>query len=432
MAHDVFLSYSSKDKHATDAACAVLERAGVRVWMASRDNLAGLSWAASILSAINNARVMVLVFSEAANSSPYLEREVERAINKGLPVILFRIEDAAPSGALEYFISANHWLDAFTKPLEPCLDRLAEMVRRVIEVKYGGAGHVGEEEAARRAEEQRKAEQALREKWDAERGEAERRSLAERQAEEERRGRVEAKAARLEGERAEAERRAEPERESEKAARRAAEEVGRRKAEQAMRERREAERAEAARQKRERAGPANGPDRVAPAELELWRAITQDVRPFGHRPLRHPPDPAPEALNPAPASATPAREKTESAGRVPPVTGIDDRTRTNLRRGRLEVDVKLDLHGMRQQEAQRALFDFLYRAQAENAKVVIVVTGKGLSSESGGVMRRMVPMWLQAPNLRDIVVSFGEAARNHGAEGALYVGIRRLRRPDVR
>ena len=99
-----------------------------------------------------------------------------------------------------------------------------------------------------------------------------------------------------------------------------------------------------------------------------------------------------------------------------------------IKRGRLDVDAKLDLHGLRQDEAQRALTSFLRRAQADGAKVAIVVTGKGQSREEGGVLRRVVPMWLQAPNLRDVVVGFGEAARHHGGEGALYVRIRRADR----
>jgi hypothetical protein len=137
MAHDVFLSYSSKDKLAADAACAVLERNEIRVWMAPRDVLPGPGWAKSIIEAISGARVMVLVFSGSANTSPQIEREVERAISKGLTVIPFRIEDIEPSGAMEYFINASHWLDAFTKPLEQHLDRLADVVRRVMESQYG-------------------------------------------------------------------------------------------------------------------------------------------------------------------------------------------------------------------------------------------------------------------------------------------------------
>ena len=136
VAHDVFISYSSKDKAAADAACNVLERNGVRVWMAQRDILPGVGWAESLIGAINTARVMVLVYSSNANTSPQIEREVERAINKGLPVVPFRVEDVAPSATLEYFISETHWLDAFTPPLEHHLERLADAVKRLLASKF--------------------------------------------------------------------------------------------------------------------------------------------------------------------------------------------------------------------------------------------------------------------------------------------------------
>ena len=191
MAHDVFLSYSSKDKFAADAACAVLERAGIRVWMAPRDILPGMEWGASIIAAINTALVMVLVFSGNANESKQVRLEVGRAINKGLPLIPFRIEDVEPGDALELFISSSHWLDAYTKPLEQHLDRLANVVRRVIESKYGEGRPSADEAAAQRAE----AERLQREQEDgARRGteEAERCNAAEveaRRVEEERAGR---------------------------------------------------------------------------------------------------------------------------------------------------------------------------------------------------------------------------------------------------
>ena len=142
MAHDVFLSYSSQDKAAADAACNVLERKGVRVWMAPRDILPGVGWAQSIIGAINNARIMVLVYSSSANASHQIEREVERAINKGIPVMPFRVEDVQPNATLEYFISETHWLDAFTPPLEKHLERLADAVKRLLASQFvqpGGA-----------------------------------------------------------------------------------------------------------------------------------------------------------------------------------------------------------------------------------------------------------------------------------------------------
>jgi TPR repeat protein len=132
MAHDVFVSYSSKDKPTADAVCAVLESHGIRCWVAPRDILPGIDWGASIIEAIHGARAMVLVFSANANASLQIKREVERAINKGIPVIPLRIEDVVPTASLEYFLSTPHWLDAFAPPLERHLQYLAEVVRKLV------------------------------------------------------------------------------------------------------------------------------------------------------------------------------------------------------------------------------------------------------------------------------------------------------------
>ncbi len=129
MAHDVFISYSSKDMAAGEAVCAALEGRGLRCWIAPRDIVPGIGWAKSIVRAIGQSRIMVLVFSENANRSPQIEREVERAVNKGIPIIPLRIENVQPSEALEYFLSSPHWLDAFKPPLGQHLDRLAEAVK---------------------------------------------------------------------------------------------------------------------------------------------------------------------------------------------------------------------------------------------------------------------------------------------------------------
>jgi hypothetical protein len=132
MAHDVFICYSSKDKTTADAVCAVLESEGIRCWIAPRDILAGMSYGEAIVDAIHSAKALVLVFSGHANASPQIEREVERAINKRIPVIPLRIEDVAPDKALEYFLSTPHWLDAFTPPLERHLRNLAGQIHRLI------------------------------------------------------------------------------------------------------------------------------------------------------------------------------------------------------------------------------------------------------------------------------------------------------------
>ena len=136
MPKEVFLSYSSKDRPTAEAAREALERAGLFCWMAPRDVQPGVEYGEAIIEGINGARVMVLVFSAAANASPQIRREVERAVHKGVPIIPVRIEDVFPSRSLEYFLSSPHWLDAIG-PFEPNLPSLAEavkaMLRRVAE-----------------------------------------------------------------------------------------------------------------------------------------------------------------------------------------------------------------------------------------------------------------------------------------------------------
>lgn len=129
MAHDVFISYSSKDKPVADTVCAGLEGRGIRCWTAPRDILPGVDWGAAIIDAITGAKVMVLIFSGNANSSSQIKREVERAVAKGVKILPFRIEDVPMSKNLEYFISTPHWLDALTRPLEGHIERLADTVR---------------------------------------------------------------------------------------------------------------------------------------------------------------------------------------------------------------------------------------------------------------------------------------------------------------
>ena len=128
-----------KDKTTADAICATLEANGIRVWIAPRDVMPGSDWGESIIEAIEQSKVMILVFSTNSNSSPQIKREIERSVNKGVTVVPFRIDDIMPSKTLEYFISTQHWLDAFTPPLEKHLDNLVSILRSII-TKQGGGG----------------------------------------------------------------------------------------------------------------------------------------------------------------------------------------------------------------------------------------------------------------------------------------------------
>lgn len=132
MAHDVFVSYSVKDKVVADAIVAKLEAASIRCWIAPRDVIPGADWGESIIDAIESSRIMILVFSRHANASRQIKREVERADDKGVYTIPFRIDEIEPSKSLEYFISTAQWMNAFPAPLEPHLDALAQTVASVL------------------------------------------------------------------------------------------------------------------------------------------------------------------------------------------------------------------------------------------------------------------------------------------------------------
>jgi hypothetical protein len=128
MAHDVFISYAKLDKPTADAACAFLEARSMRCWIAPRDVIIGIPYPEQIIEAIRGSKIFVLVYSGHTNNSPHVMREVERAASHCIPVIPVRIEDVPPSENLEYFISAPHWLDALTPPIENHLQKLADTV----------------------------------------------------------------------------------------------------------------------------------------------------------------------------------------------------------------------------------------------------------------------------------------------------------------
>ena len=128
MAHVVFISYASKDAVVSNAICAGLEQRGIPCWIAPRDIVPGVPWAESIIDAIEGSRVMLLVFSESSNKSVQVQREVERAVHKGLSLMPVRIENVMPTRTMEYFISSQHWFDAIAQPIDQHIERLVQGV----------------------------------------------------------------------------------------------------------------------------------------------------------------------------------------------------------------------------------------------------------------------------------------------------------------
>lgn len=120
--------------------------------------------------------------------------------------------------------------------------------------------------------------------------------------------------------------------------------------------------------------------------------------------------------------------------------GLDGRTAERLRRGMLEPEARLDLHGMTEASAHGALIVFLRSAAARGHRLVIVVTGKGLNTQDPyapfdlelnmrkrGVLKTIVPRWLKEPEMAGFVVDVRAAHRRHGGAGALYVYLRKAR-----
>ena len=112
------------NENVADAVCARLEQAGVRCWIAPRDIRPGGEWGESIISAIESARIMVLIFSRESNRSKQVLREVTAAVNHNVIVIPFRVHDVTPTRSMEYLLNVPHWLDAMTPPLAAHIEEL--------------------------------------------------------------------------------------------------------------------------------------------------------------------------------------------------------------------------------------------------------------------------------------------------------------------
>jgi len=172
-------------------------------------------------------------------------------------------------------------------------------------------------------------------------------------------------------------------------------------------------------------------------EKTLWHSVAKTAKPLRRRKaavLVKTDDT--EGVAPAPrkhakTAPTPVAAAPATKSLPPPLAPLTRREKSRLAKGRYPIDARLDLHGMTQARAHRTLITFLQQAHGDGASFVLVITGKGkvsVSSDSErGVLRRQVPLWLDLPELRSLVVGFEQAHIGHGGEGALYVRLRRAR-----
>jgi DNA-nicking Smr family endonuclease len=169
----------------------------------------------------------------------------------------------------------------------------------------------------------------------------------------------------------------------------------------------------------------------------LWTHVTKAIKPLSidaapredeTAEVSLPARPAPPAKRPA--KVAPAAPPIARKNAPPPQpTSLSRRAKRSVASGKQTIDARLDLHGFTQSEAHPALLRFLRSANARDARLVLVITGKGRGGEPG-VLRRQVPQWLGLPEFRKLVVGFEDAHVTHGGEGALYVRVRRSRNSD--
>lgn len=171
------------------------------------------------------------------------------------------------------------------------------------------------------------------------------------------------------------------------------------------------------------------------AESRLFDIAMKDVTPLA--PPKRKPAPVKQAakaasappLRPPPPPPTVMRPTAPPPLAAGAAVDADARTMLRLKRGRIRPEGRLDLHGMTQEAAHRALGGLVAHARNEGLRCVIVITGTGRGREGAGVLREQVPKWLSTPPLRDGVIGFATAQPTDGGAGALYVLLRRKREP---
>jgi DNA-nicking Smr family endonuclease len=176
-------------------------------------------------------------------------------------------------------------------------------------------------------------------------------------------------------------------------------------------------------------------------DAELWARVARSARPLKKGRAAHVPvaatKPRPkQAAKEASPAVKPAPKPAAKPAPAARGEALDRQTARKLEGGRLAVEARLDLHGMRQRDAHAALRKFLKWAQSKDYRHVLVITGKGgpaddtrpfYEADERGVLRQAVPHWLSQPDLAHVVISYAPAPRRLGGEGALYVRLRKTR-----
>lgn len=169
---------------------------------------------------------------------------------------------------------------------------------------------------------------------------------------------------------------------------------------------------------------------------ELWAHMMRDVQKIKReQPVKDGREPEPVAERP---KAAPAKRRVTEAVVTPKKVmghGVDRKTAEKFRKGQMPIEGRLDLHGLRQDQAYEALNAFIGASYHAEKRCVLVITGKGAGADGRrdplvqgqGVLKRKVPEWMDSPPLDAVVLKFEKARPQHGGDGALYVLLRRRR-----
>jgi DNA-nicking Smr family endonuclease len=165
-------------------------------------------------------------------------------------------------------------------------------------------------------------------------------------------------------------------------------------------------------------------------ERVLWTAITKSVAPLRDSGAAEDGESSERIIQQIETHSAKAESAAPGHNTLPPTPApLGRRTRMRVARGKEAIDGRLDLHGLTQSEAHTALLRFLRAATVRDARLVLVITGKGGRGDTErGVLKRQVPQWLSLPEFRALIIGFEQAHVAHGGEGALYIRVRRTRR----
>ncbi len=128
----IFISHSSQDKHIAEELCKALEMKGFGCWICTRDIEGGQSFAKAIVKAIKQSCLLILVFSKNANSSEFVEREVNHAVSNKIRLFPLKTENVEPSESLAFLIGLNQWLDIYDPPLEKHFPAIISAVSKLV------------------------------------------------------------------------------------------------------------------------------------------------------------------------------------------------------------------------------------------------------------------------------------------------------------